>query len=341
MYSALESLKLKISSMKKFFIAIILVATCLGTQAQQDAHYSLYMFNGLFLNPAYAGSHEVVDLMGIYRHQWAGIDGAPRTGNISVHGALPRNQYGLGLTLLGDRLGLTTMFTATGSFAYRIKVKKSKICLGIQASATYYNQNNSNAIPGELQAQGYYDQMFAVNRSMVIPNVGAGIYVYGKRYYVGFSVPHILPVSLDKKLKVNATEAVARQYNHYLLTAGVVIGKETSKVKVRPSFLMKYVKGVDRNIPDFDVSLGLLFVDRFWLGSTFRLASGLDNKKGTAIVAWFECKITQRLRVGYGFDYSLNKLNNFAKYGSHDIMLGYEFNTGKKRFVSPRYVSYF
>ena len=327
--------------MKKYFIAILITVAVLNANAQQDAHYSLYMFNGLYLNPAYAGSHEVVDLMGIYRHQWAGIDGAPRTGNISVHGALPRNQYGLGLTIMGDHLGLTTSITATGAFSYRIKVKQTRICLGIQASATYYHQDNAQAIPGELQQQGYYDQMFSVNKSLVIPNVGAGIYVYGKKYYLGFSVPHIIPNSLNNKLKVNATEAVAHQYNHYLLTAGVMIGKETSSVKARPSFLMKYVKGVDKNIPDFDLSLGLLFVDRFWLGATYRLASGLDNKKGTAVVAWFECKITQRLRFGYGFDYSLNKLNNFAKYGSHDIMLGYEFNTGNKRFVSPRYVSYF
>lgn len=331
----------KIYSMKKYFMIAFIALTGFAATAQQDAHYSLYMFNGLYLNPAYAGSHEVVDLMGIYRHQWAGIDGAPRSGNISVHGALPRNQYGLGLTVSGDHIGLTTSVSATGSFAYRIKVKKTKICLGVQASATYYRQDNTSAIPNELQAQGYYDQIYSVNRSLIIPNVGAGIYVYGKKYYVGFSVPHILPASLNKKLELNATDAVAHQYNHYILTAGVVIGKETSKVKVRPSFIAKYVKGLDRNIPDFDLSLGLLFVDRFWLGGTYRLASGLDNKKGSAVVAWFECKITQRLRVGYGFDYSLNRLNNFAKYGSHDIMLGYEFNTGKKRFVSPRYVSYF
>lgn len=327
--------------MKKYMVIAVMIIAATVAKAQQDAHYSLYMFNGLYLNPAYAGSHEVVDLMAIYRHQWAGIDGAPQTGNLSVHGALRRNQYGLGLTVFGEHIGLTTAINATGSFAYRIKVRKSKICLGVQAGATYYRQNNTGAIPAELQAQGYYDQNYAINRSMVVPNFGAGIYVYGKRYYVGFSVPHILPVTISKKLELNTTNGVARQYNHYILTAGVVIGKETSPVKFRPSFLAKYIQGLDRNIPDFDVSAALLFVDRFWLGGTFRVASGLDNKKGTAVVGWFECKITQRLRVGYGFDYSLNKLNNFAKYGSHDIMLGYEFNTGKKRFVSPRYVSYF
>lgn len=327
--------------MKRLLIALLIAACYLPVTAQQDAHYSLYMFNGLFLNPAYAGSHEVVDLMGIYRHQWAGIDGAPRTGNISVHGALPRNQYGLGLMIMGDRLGLTNMFSATGSFAYRIAVRKSKICLGVSATAMYYNQRNNDAIPGELQAQGYYDQMYAVNRSLVIPNFGAGIYVYGKRYYIGLSAPHLIPNSLNEKLTVTATDAVARQYNHYLFTGGYVFGKETSPVKVRPTFLVKYVQGLYRNIPDFDLSLALLFVDRFWLGGTYRLASGLDNKKGTAAIAFFECKITQRLRIGYGFEYALNALNQVARFGTHDIMLGYEFNAKNKRFVSPRYVSYF
>jgi len=28
--------------------------------AQQDAEYSMYRFNGLYLNPAYSGSHEVI-----------------------------------------------------------------------------------------------------------------------------------------------------------------------------------------------------------------------------------------------------------------------------------------
>jgi len=334
---------IKLINMKRVVIACFAAfALSVGAvKAQQDAHYSLYMFNGLFLNPAYAGSHEVVDLMGIYRHQWAGIDGAPRSGNVSVHAPLRRNQYALGFVLAGDRLGLTNSVSFTGSFAYRIPVKKSKIALGIQASGTYYNQRNSQAIPSELAAQGYTDAIFAVDKSVLLPNVGAGIYIYGRKYYIGASAPHLIPVKLDKGVAASVSQGIARQYNHYLLTAGYVFGKETSPVKVRPSFLAKYVKGLDRNIPDFDVSLGFLFVDRFWLGGTYRLASGYDNKRGTAAVAWFECKLTHALRVGYGFDYALTGINRFAKFGSHDIMLGYEFNNKSKRYVSPRYVSYF
>lgn len=326
--------------MKKLIAATLLLING-AVFAQQDAHYSLYMFNGLYLNPAYAGSHEVLDMMAIYRHQWAGIDGAPRTGNGSIHAPLRRNQYALGLTISGDRLGLTRNFTATGAFAFRIPVKKSKIALGIQASGTYYAQRNAEAIPAELQAQGYSDAIYAVDRNVFIPNVGAGIYVYGKRYYVGLSAPHLIPMKLDKGVAASLSKGIARQYNHYLLTAGYVFGKNTSPVKVRPSFLMKYVQGLPKNIPDFDGSLALLFVDRFWLGATYRVAAGTDNRTGTAAIVWFEALITQRLRIGYGFDYALSGLNKFARYGSHDIMIGYEFNNKNKRYVSPRYVNYF
>lgn len=334
---------IKTSTVKKIVSILIVAWSLINTSAyaQQDAHYSLYMFNGLYLNPAYAGSHEVVDVMGVYRHQWAGIEGAPRTGNVSVSAPMRRNQYALGFVMAGDKLGLTNSVSFTGSFSYRIQVKKSKICLGIQASGTYYNQRNSEAIPAQLQAQGYTDQMFAVDKNIFLPNVGAGVYVYGKKYYIGLSVPHLVPFKLDKGIGTSISNGIAHQYNHYLLTAGYVFGKETSKVKVRPSFLMKYVQGLDNHVPDFDLSLGLLLMDRFWLGGTYRIASGYDNKKGTAAVAWMECKVTHGLRIGYGFDYALSGLNQFAKWGSHDIMIGYEFNTKNKRFASPRYVSYF
>jgi type IX secretion system PorP/SprF family membrane protein len=337
-----DLLKRKIAVMKRVLILVLLLALKYSAQAQQDAHYGLYMFNGLFMNPAYAGSHEALDLMAIYRHQWAGIEGAPRTGNASIHSPLRRNQYALGLTIWGDQLGLLNTFSATGSFAYRINIQqKVKISIGMSATATYYQQRFAEAIPGELQAQGYYDQMFSSNRSLFLPNFGAGIYIYSKKWYVGFSVPHIVPLSLNKNFTTSTSEAVARQYNHYLLTGGYVFGRDISPVKVRPSFLMKYVKGVYKNIPDFDLSLGLLFVDRLWIGGTYRLAAGLDNRKGTSAIGWLECKVTNQLRIGYGFEYALNDLRYFATYGTHDIMVGYEFNIKNKRFVSPRFVSYF
>ncbi|WP_373865842.1 type IX secretion system membrane protein PorP/SprF, partial [Patiriisocius marinus] len=38
--------------------------------AQQDAQYTQYMYNTLSINPAYAGSRDVLSVLGLYRNQW-------------------------------------------------------------------------------------------------------------------------------------------------------------------------------------------------------------------------------------------------------------------------------
>lgn len=333
--------------MKKLFFSFLTVALIMSAKAQQDAEYNMYMFNGLYLNPAYAGSHEVVSLTALYRHQWAGMDGAPRTANISVHSPFKRDQYALGLTIANDRLGLTNMFSATIPFAYRLRFNgEHRLAFGIQASFTYYQQRNTEAV---LENQSLFDQSFSTNKNMFIPNFGAGVYAYGKRYYVGFSVPHLLPSSLAKQFELTKNSVgIAKQYNHYLLTAGYVFGKDASIVKVKPSFLMKYQQGLERNIPDFDFNLGLLFIDRIWVAASVRTGGEKYNSLSTktkpfnveGIIGMVEGKITPQLRVGYAYHYAITDLRSYQS-GTHEIMLGYDFWYDKKRFVTPRYVKYF
>ncbi len=337
--------------MKKILFSLfVAMGFAAAVHAQQDAEYNMYMFNGLYINPAYAGSQDVVSVMGIYRHQWAGLDGAPRTFNASVHSPLRREQYALGLTISNDRLGLTNSFNATGAFAYRIKLGKDNIlAIGVQAGATYYQQRNTEATTPSTN----YDYLFSVNTNLWLPNFGAGVYAYGKRYFAGFSMPHMLPFSLNQKWKINASDAVAHQYNYYLLTAGYVFGKDAAIVKVRPSFLMKYQKGLPYNVPNFDFNLGLLFIDRVWFivgartgGEAF---SVLGDTKQTAkqkpfnlegLVGMVQAKVTPQLSIGYSYQYSISKLRSYET-GTHEIMIGYEFWYNKKRFVTPRFVKYF
>jgi type IX secretion system PorP/SprF family membrane protein len=322
-----------------YFSAIIILATVFGAKAQQDPEYSMYMFNGLFLNPAYAGSHDVISMVGIYRHQWAGLEGAPRTANISVHTPFRRDQYAMGGTISNDRLGLTNVFQVTPAFSYRLRFNKNenmRLCFGVQASFSYFYQNNRGA---NLATQTS-DIAFSINENMFIPNVGAGIYFYTKRFYVGASVPHMVPFSLQKAFKVvKPTEQQARLYYHYLFTAGGVIGKDASIVKFKPSMLMKYQKGLYKNIPQFDISAALLFIDRLWVGATYR-TGGDQEYIGQSVIAMIEFKPTPQLRIGYAYDIEMTALRKYSS-GTHEIMLGYDFWYDKRRFVTPRYVKYF
>ncbi len=322
--------------MKKLILsALCAVAALTGLKAQQDPAYTMYMFNGLFINPAYAGSHEVISLMGIYRHQWAGIEGAPKTANISVHSPLKRDQYGLGLVLSNDKIGLSNNFSVTPSFSYRLKIKQSRLCFGVQASFAYFYQDNNSA---QLVNPG--DIAFQVNERLFVPNVGFGIYAYGKRYFVGVSVPHLMPASLRDKTGVVAYKReIARVYDFVNFTAGYVFGKDASIVKFRPTILMKWQQGLPKNIPQFDVSLALLFVERFWLGAAYRTGGNIKYEGQSASV-FMQFKATPQLQIGYAYDAEISDLRKFTS-GTHEIMLGYDFWYNKKRFVTPRFVKYF
>jgi len=341
--------------MKKIIFSLLLAACfSFAGKAQQDATYDMYLFNGLYLNPAYAGSQDVISLVGIYRHQWAGIDGAPRTVNVSVNSPLRQEQYALGMTVSNDRLGLTNQFSATGAFAYRIKVKRDNIiALGIQAGVTYYQDRRSEAVTYDPNTTNY-DPTFSVNSNLVLPNIGAGIYAYGKKYFVGFSMPHMLPFSLSNKWQLATSPSVAHQYNNYLLTAGYVFGKDASIVKFRPSFLINYQKGTISDVPDIYLNLGLLFIDRVWVIAGIKTGALANDDVITSnasdgrlkafnvegVIAMVKVKATPQLSVGYAYHYSLSQLKSYET-GTHEIMVGYEFWYNKKRFVTPRFVKYF
>ena len=136
--------------MKRICISALLMFFSVAGYCQQDVLISQYMFNPLLLNPAYAGSSEAISVMGIYRHQWAGLEGAPKTANISVHTPFRRDQYAIGLTLTNDKLGLSNNFSVTPAFSYRLRIKQSRLCFGIQASFSYFYQNNGSAKLGDV-----------------------------------------------------------------------------------------------------------------------------------------------------------------------------------------------
>jgi len=322
--------------MKKLIFSALMVAVAFtGLKAQQDPAYSMYMFNGLFINPAYAGSHDVMEVMGIFRDQWVGIDGAPKTTNVSINSPLRREQYALGLTLEDDKIGLSNTFTVTPAFSYRVRIKQSRLCFGVQTTLAYYNQNNGNAI---LNNNG--DVVYQGNQNIFVPNFGFGIYAYGKRYFIGLSAPHLLPTGLAHKTEVvTGSNIDAKMYNAYVFSAGYVIGKDPAIVKFRPTILLKWQQGLPNNIPQIDISPSLLFIDRLWVGVTYR-TGGDYTYVGQAIIPFVQIKITPQLKVGYSYDAELTQLRHYTS-GSHEVMLAYDFWYDKKRFVTPRYVKYF
>jgi type IX secretion system PorP/SprF family membrane protein len=318
---------------KKIILAMVLLLSATVTYAQQDAQYSMYMFNGMAINPAYAGSRERPSIIALYRHQWTGLAGAPKTFTISGHAPLLNDRIGLGGAITSDNIGVLNLISLSGNFAYRLKFNNNtKLSFGMSAVFNNFRQRFS-----EVTTANENDPNFSRNISVFSPNFGAGVYYYGERFYVGVSIPHLLNASINASGKFEGTENVARQYRHYFATAGYVFNAGEN-LKIKPSVLYKYVNNAPSSL---EPSLGVLIKDALWLGASYRFGFGKTGGGfgSDAVLGMIEYDFAKNFRIGYAYDFTLSQLNNYTS-GSHEILLGYEFGK-KETYLTPRRMTYF
>ncbi len=307
-------------------LLLLFVLSFLGgfISAQQDPQYSQYMFNGLVVNPAYAGSREALHINGLFRAQWLGIPGAPITQTFSLHAPTRNLRHGFGGTLVNDAISYLRQTWASFDYAYRIPSGKTGyFCLGLRATFHNYRINWAEADlknPSDFVPVTYGNNFF-------LPNAGTGFYYYNKNLYAGISVPRLLINSLDQNragisLSENATD-IPQLKRHYFAFAGYVI-KIDDFIRLKPSFMIKYITGVT---PEADLNLNAYFGKRFGVGASYRTLDG--------IVFMAEFWANPQLRLGYAYDYPFTKLNGFTS-GSHELMISYDFQFGLSNVVSPR-----
>ena len=108
--------------MKKiFFTTLLTVFALIDSNAQQDPHYTQYMYNMNVINPAYAGSKENLSFGLLYRKQWVDVEGAPAT--FSLAGAMPVGQHGGGgLSVMSDKMGPVEENNVYGDFSYTLNL---------------------------------------------------------------------------------------------------------------------------------------------------------------------------------------------------------------------------
>ena len=190
--------------MKKVIILLVIFLCVFKTNAQQEVMVSQYMFNGLYLNPAYAGSHEYWTSTLTYRNQWVGLEGAPTTVIAAVDGPIPGKNMGLGLVFFNDQIGVTRQNTVVFNYSYQIKTSKTtKLALGVNAGFSQFSAKLTDLTVWDQ------DQVFQNDiTSKILPKFGVGMYYYSKRHYVGFSKQRYAAFCLTKS-SINRNKALA------------------------------------------------------------------------------------------------------------------------------------
>uniref|UniRef100_UPI003BA4BA18 PorP/SprF family type IX secretion system membrane protein n=1 Tax=Emticicia sp. TaxID=1930953 RepID=UPI003BA4BA18 len=314
------------------------------TFAQQEAMFSQYMFNTLAINPAYAGSRDVLSLTALGRYQWVGVEGAPKTFTFSMDTPIKNEKMGIGLQVTRDEVGLQKNTGVYATYSYRIKVgPRSTLSFGVQGGAT----NVRWALSDAQNLTDGTDNVFlgAGDQNKNLPNFGGGIYLSNDKGYIGVSCPQIMQNIITNYNVGGSTGAVGRTRRHYFAMMGFVIGKGSFKIK--PSTMVRYTQGVPLGV---DGNLNFWIKDKIAFGVSGRSsqfqAMGQDTKNlFDAAIGMMELQLTPQFKLGYAYDFTSNKLNDQSKSGvtrflgipTHEVLIRYEFGFGKNKILTPRY----
>lgn len=308
----------KSSFIKSLFLVVFTSLLSIGAIGQQDPQYTQYMYNTMSVNGAYAGQRKVLSATALYRTQWVGIDGAPKTVTFGIHAPLRDDRIGLGLNIVRDALGPAQETSIDAHFSYTIPLDKKdelKLSFGFKGGLHILDTDWSKGIFQNA------DRLFSENLNLISPTMGVAFYLHSEQYYLGLSVPNTIATSHYDDFQ----ESIATERLHYYLIGGYVFDINEN-TKLKPAFLVKGVSGAPLIA---DLSLNALFNDKFTLGLAHRWDDSISGLLGF--------QLNPGLFVGYAYDATTTGLNNYNS-GTHEIMLRFELKDLTCRCqVSPRF----
>lgn len=304
------------NNIKYSFIAAI-TALSMNMTAQQETQNSFYMFNASLLNPAYAGSRDALSIVADGRMQWMNFDGAPKTNCFTLHTPLVLESVGLGLNVLNDQIGAQTRNAIFADFSYRIKLNKNndRLAFGLRGGVDLISKDFTN-----LDVNDNTDPMIVQGSfNTALFNTGAGIYLYGKKYFVGLTAPKVIPNKVSNINNFTSQEAL-----HIYLIGGYVF-KLNSLWDLKPGASVRYTANAPLSI---DGNISVLFNKKIWFGLMYR--------HGAAAGANIMYHFTPSIRLGYAYDYSMTNMKKYNA-GTHEVLLGIDLFKKEEPVRSPRY----
>jgi type IX secretion system PorP/SprF family membrane protein len=329
------------------FIALILCAGSLTTEAQEQFQLTNYVYSIHAINPAFTGVEDAVNLNLGYRRQWTSVEGAPSTFYAGINGSLsaikdanssrktlrksiPRlygklknkpgsiNQ-GVGLYVSGESFGpfLETSVYATYSFMVQVS---QEYLMAFGLSAEYSNQrfNANKVVLYNPDLDEIYQKYASAPSNLSRLNFNGGMLIYGKNLYLGYALHQFASIRLSKE---NFTEN-GYQGLHHFFNAGykAPLGRQFT---VQPSAMVKYNQAYDWQV---DVLAKLIYRELLWSGISW----SYDNSVGLL----FGLRIENSLYLGYSYEYNTGEIRGYSQ-GTHELVLGFRLFSDR---ISTRFL---
>lgn len=344
--------------MKKYLVITIffLSFTPKVLKAQFDTQLSNYWAMMNYFNPASAGYSGKLEVGGLYRLQWLGVENAPKSGLIvgDMPLKLGKKSHGVGINMYNDQIGFFKTTVFSGQFSYKMKLFSGDLGIGVQAGYIDESFDGSNVkLPDNMEEEGSeggnagssnQDEAFPGQATSSSFDAAFGFFYYKPKWYVGLSVTHLTAPKLE--LTENVLMEVPRSY---YFTAGYNIQLNNPLIELRPSFLVKatevssfYLEGDTALVPtkgntlkgiwsqtQIDISLRMIYNKSLW--------GGISWRKDDAVVVMLGGRF-KMFEVGYAYDFPLSSIRT-STTGSHELFIKYALDMDIKKGKKGRYKS--
>lgn len=305
-------------------MALMFLSAIITSYGQQDPQFTQYMYNTQVINPAYAGSREVLSFGLLGRTQWVGLEGSPETGTFTVNSPIGLyDNMGLGLSIVYDRIGPAMESNVTVDYSYSINLSYNyKLAFGLKAGMDVLDIDYTRLTLSEQS-----DPFFQSNvDNRLRPQVGAGLYLNSDRFYAGLSVPNFLNTThFDESSLQNAnTNDIAIERLHYFFITGYVFDLNED-LKFKPATLVKSVSGAPLQ---WDLSANFLINEKLTLGASYRWSAAISALAGF--------QITPNFFAGLAYDYQSTDLEQYSN-GSYEVFLRFDIFRKSDRIITPRF----
>jgi type IX secretion system PorP/SprF family membrane protein len=293
----------------RFLLTVLIFTQTLATFAQQDQMYITYPFMPLNINPAYAGSREVISVSGIYRKR-------PLFGALGV-ASTTQQYFNFDMPIAQDRMaigfqaynaeqvigngtsGVLGNLGLYGDFAYRFTLPNDgKLAIGVQLGVTQ--------VPVAISIGSGASGNTAFNSSY-----GAGVYYNNDDAYFGVSM-----------LNVNASD----NYNRPIFISGGYVFTIDDDFKIKTGAVVRKQSSNVGGKTVFDLNATGWINDKFGIGVWYQNTGSEVSTQ--AILGSFQIQL-KKFQLGYAYDFSgSGNTNTISNEGFHQIMLKYEIDSG-------------
>ncbi|EPR72003.1 hypothetical protein ADIWIN_2842 [Winogradskyella psychrotolerans RS-3] len=310
--------------MKYYFLLLLVFMSVSLSFSQQDSQYTQYMYNTQVINPGYIGSKDVLSFGLLYRSQWVGFEGAPKTGTFTISSPIGETKkMGIGLSIVSDQIGPAAETNIVVDYSYSLMFSEvSRLSFGVKAGVNFLDVDYT-----KLNIYDVNDYQFSENiNNKLYPQIGAGIYYNTDKMYLGLSVPNLLNSKHYNTDNIDniSVDALAIERLHYFLIAGYVFDINEN-LKFKPATMIKMVDGSPLQV---DISGNFLINEKFTLGAAYRFDA--------AITAMAGFQITNKLFIGMGYDYQTTDIETYSD-GSYEVFLKFDVFKNVERILTPRF----